>query len=489
VDKKRVMLVMPPNVTAIEPFRSRSKVPQPIVPGFPMGLGYIASWLRREGGYDVRLVDGVTENLELDDICRIVREYDPHYIGMTLYTRTVKVAVELARRIRDEFPGKIVIGGGPHASDDHANLMARYPFFDYLVVGEGEVTMSELLGALDAGRTDLLHGIRGLAFLDRATGGAVFTGERPLSSDIDAFPHPARDLVDYSKYIVNENQLPLAVEVMGSRGCSHRCAFCSFQRKWRARSPEAIVAELRSLVASHPKTRSFLFFDDNFSVSEKRVIALCQAFIESGLNKYTWSCLCRADQMTPDMVGWMRKAGCARVLFGVESGCPEILERLNKRMDLDKVVKSTELVTRGGIDVCAFFIIGSPGETLETIRRSVAFAKRLACQSTQWGIMQVYPGTKLAELQPCDDFVSYLYEPEVEVAGADGLSANIPAFENPGLDRKTVQSVYRKVSNEMIMHKALTHPLFALKKILGNPSIFANYAAELARGLRSGRAG
>jgi radical SAM superfamily enzyme YgiQ (UPF0313 family) len=477
--RPRVLLILPPDVNIIEPFRSAG-YKQDFLVGFPIGLGYIAAYLREKANYDVRIVDGSAENLTLDQLCAIVKEYDPQYIGMTLYTRTVKVAIALARRIREQFPDKILIAGGPHASDDYENLLTRYPVFDYIVVGEGEVTMLELLNALEAGRTEQVGAIPGLAFLDRNTRALTVTTARPYVTEIDSIPPPARDLVDFNRYIRGSNLLPYAVEIMGSRGCTHRCAFCSFQRKWRARAPEAIVAEMKELLKRYPQTRSFQFFDDNFSVSRERVMKLCELLIREGLNRYVWSALCRADQVDLEMLRTMKKAGCTKVMFGVESAVPEILEKLNKHLDLKRVQTALRDATRADLDALAFFIIGNPGETRETIQTTYRFAKRLRCRSTAWGIMCVYPGTALAKLQPCDDFVSYLYEPEIRKPGPAGTNPNIPVFENPGLGREEVKTLFEKIYRRITLYKALTHPLFTLRKLSQNPAIATGFLKRLA---------
>lgn len=466
--KKRVLLVLPPDVTAIEPFCSARKKHAPLVLGFPLGLGYIASYLLREGMYEVKIIDGIKDKLSVSDIIKIISDFDPHYIGITIYTIISKVAVQLAKEIKIEFKDKVVIAGGPHASDDYQNLLTKYPFFDYIIIGEGEVTMSELLKVLDSGNFLKVKDVKGIAYVESYNGDLVFTGNRPFIRNIDHFPAPTRELLNFDSYIIRGNLLPYAVEVMGSRGCTHRCAFCSFQKSWRPRHPEEIVKEMQDLIKQYPKIRSFLFFDDSFSSDKKRVIELCQVLIREGLNKYMWSCLCRVDQVSKEMLVWMKKAGCTKISFGVESADPEILRNLNKMIKPEQVKYAVELATKVGIDVLAFFIIGSPGETEETIKTSYNFAKKLKCQSTVWGVMQVYPGTTLAKIQPCDDFVAYLYKPEIENP-VDAISANVPIFENPGLDRETTKSICKKIFREIVIYKALHHPFFTIKKILRAP--------------------
>ncbi|MBM4147875.1 MAG: radical SAM protein [Lentisphaerae bacterium] len=474
----RVLLLMPPNVTVIEPFSS-SGVEQPILSGFPMGLGYIASYLRANDDVEVSILDGTLDNPGLDEMCRRIGEFKPDAVGMTLYTRTVKVAIALAELIRERLPGTVLIAGGPHASDDYESLLRHHPVFDFVVVGEGEVTMLELLRFLR------LHGVDGsppsfpgLAYKHPSSGEVIFTGRRPYVDDIDSLPEPARDLVDFGRYIHAHNLLPHAVEIMGSRGCTHRCAFCSFQRRWRGRRPEAVVAELKELVRRHPKIRSFLFFDDNFSADQARVESLCNLLIEEGLNRCEWSALCRADQVTGPMLGLMRRAGCRKIMFGVESADPGILKTLDKHLELDDVRRACSAATRAGMDALAFFVIGSPGETLETIERSRKFAVSLACRSTQWGIMQVYPGTKLARMQPCEDFAGYLYEPEVHSPAPGGLHACVPTFENPGLGREDLKREFERVYRRITLRKAIQHPLFTLRKLAHNPSVAGTFVTR-----------
>lgn len=231
---------------------------------------------------------------------------------------------------------------------------------------------------------------------------------------------------------------------------------------------------MKELIASYPQTRSFLFYDDNFSADRNRVIELCQAIIDQGLQTYKWSCLCRADQVNEEMIQCMKKAGCVKIMFGLETADPYILKNLNKNISPDQVKVVIEMVTRYNIDALAFFIIGNPGETRQSVKVSYDFAKKLKCQSTVWSIMQVYPGTALSKIQSCDDFVSYLYEPEV-LAPCRTISANILSFVNPGLDREQMKTLYRDVSTDIAIYKALTHPIFTIKKVLRRPSFAFHY--------------
>lgn len=467
-NKKRLLLILPSNVNIIPPFSSAKKRHASLLFGFPIGLGYIAAYLLKEGHYEVRILDANKDELTIPDIISEIKSFDPDYIGLTIYTVNSKVAVRLAREVKDNFKDKVVIAGGPHASDSYFDLFKKYPYFDFVVVGEGEITMSELLNTLDSKDYSRLKEVKGIVYNDPLTKEMFFTGERPLVKDIDQFLSPAREIVDFNAYIKKDNLLPYAIEIMGSRGCTHRCVFCSFQKVWRARKSLEIIKEMKELIKRYPRTRSFLFFDDNFSADKNRVIELCRALVNEGLSGYIWSCLCRADQVDEEMLKWMKKAGCTKIMFGLESADPQILRNLDKKITPQNVKQVVELVTKLGMDAMVFFIIGNPGETVKTIKTSYDFAKKLKCQSTVWSIMQVYPGTALAKLQPCDDFVSYLYEPEVDKP-VDTISANIPAFDNSGLDREKMKLIHKKIFRDIVIYKAFHHPFFILKKVSRSP--------------------
>jgi anaerobic magnesium-protoporphyrin IX monomethyl ester cyclase len=465
----KVLLILLPDVNVIEPFRSASKKHSPMILGFPLGLGYIASYLRKHGNYEVRIFDAIQQKSTIEDILRVIRDYDPLYIGMTTYTVNIKVAVELAKNIKKNWGNsKIVIAGGPHASDDYQNLLTNYPYFDYVVIGEGESTALELLQKLDLQEGGPIETVPGIAYIDPESKAVRVTKPRKLGSVLDDYPYPARDLVDFNQYIFRENILPHQAEIMTSRGCTHRCIFCSFQKNWRARSNEAVIQEMKDLIAKYPSIRSFMIFDDNFSANKKRVVDLCQKMIAHGLHRYQWSCLCRVDQVDREMLDWMKKARCSKIAYGLESADPAILKALNKRIDLETAIKNIELTTKIGINALVYLIIGSPGETLETINTTYRVAKKLKCPAISWSIMQILPGTALAKMRPQEDFVAYLYEPEVSHPNGT-ISANVPTFENPGMNREQIKQIHRKILRKITFYKVLRHPTYAIKKLSQTP--------------------
>ncbi|OVE76153.1 hypothetical protein BVX97_01825 [bacterium E08(2017)] len=469
---KKVLLLFPPSINTIEPFKSAPKDQYGIASGFPLGIGYVGAYLRELGQYEVKIVDALKQEMTIDDVIEVIDDYDPRYVGITVDTLSSKTAVALAKEIKNKWgDDKLVIAGGPHASDDCDNLLTRYPFFDYLVIGEGEQTALELLQALDRNAENELKDIEGLAFTDKKTGEIVKTPGRKLDRDLDTYPAPARDLVDMNEYIHRETVLPYAVEVMSSRGCTHRCVFCSFQRKWRPRSSEDIIKEVKGLIKEYPRIRSFAFLDDAFSVSKERVINFCKALIDAGLENYMWSCSCRVDQVDQEMIDWMKKAGCHKILYGLESADPQILKNLNKRIDPETAMRVIDMTTKAGIDIFVTLIVGNPGETHETLNTTYKFIKKLNCPAITWRVMNVYPGTALSKMQHHDDYVSYIYEPEVDDPSVY-IAANIVAYEqNPGLDREEQKRLCMVLTRKSVLYKMLTHPGYVIKKAYRMPRL------------------
>jgi radical SAM superfamily enzyme YgiQ (UPF0313 family) len=265
--------------------------------------------------------------------------------------------------------------------------------------------------------------------------------------------------VDYERKYIEQSDYtftPATAEIITSRGCPYRCAFCSSSHlfgRWRGRSPQNMIDELDFLRTRYPKVESFLYMDDHFALNRKRVIEFCQLLIERGLNRYPWDCNSRVEHVDREMLGLMAKAGCRRIGFGIESGSPEILKNIGKKISLEKAEESIEMARKAGIEAFVFFMIGHPGETMETIDMSVQAAKKLKSNYTIWSVTQVYPGTELARLQPVDNWVEYVYQPEIDKP-SKVTHPCIPVFLPDGFTRETLKETAIKVIRRSTLHHA-----------------------------------
>ena len=226
------------------------------------------------------------------------------------------------------------------------------------------------------------------------------TAPRALIKDLDTLPLPAWDLLPdlrthYQQSVARVDRVP-AASLSSSRGCPYRCIFCArnvFGISHRAHSAPYVLRMVDYLV-EHYGVRSLAFEDENFVVQRDRLQAICQAFIERKLD-VTWSCAARVDLVRADDLALMRRAGCTSISFGIESGCQRILDGLGKGLKLDTIERGVALTRAAGIRPRGYFIIGSPGEDLASIRETIAFVRRVPFAEVQMSHMCPFPGTEL----------------------------------------------------------------------------------------------
>lgn len=370
---KKVLLLYPP-ISKME--RYSSAIGSAGGQQIPLGVLYLASSLL-EAGYEVEVIDAEVEQLSADDVLRRVRGYGPDYIGISSTTVAFHRACEAAELFKKDGVEAPVILGGPHASADVRGAMSQAAF-DYAVVGEGEETIVELLDSLAEGRP--LEQVTGIAFRDER-GGLVMNPPRDYIGDIDSIPFPAYDLIgDMSSYVPppsNYRTLPV-INMITSRGCPSNCTFCDrsvFGQKYRQRSAESTVAEIKYLRERHG-VREIAFVDDCFMLSKKRIHEIFDLLESEGI-QVSWTCMSRVGNIDYEFLKYIKSKGCWHISFGIESGDPGILETIRKNISLEKVEQVISWCSELGIRTKGFFILGHPGETVETLDRSIDLACRL----------------------------------------------------------------------------------------------------------------
>ncbi len=357
-----------------------------------LGFGYVASALE-SAGYPVTYLD------VNDPVHRKGQIAIPEGHGMVCLsasTFSFLEARELAERVKRESPESMVVLGGPHTSLDPEKILADSNL-DLLVIGEGEETIVELARAVaEKGRFDA-HGdgtdIRGIAF--RRQGKVHRTEPRPWIQDLDRIPFPAFHLFPMHLY----QHYPLIT----ARGCPYNCVFCSSKkvwgRRWRARSPQNIVREIQhALEHFHGRENYFAILDDTFNLDVERAEAICDGIVEAGLQIRWTNSGIRADRVTPSLAGKMRRAGCEVVGVGIESANEQVLKNIKKGETLEEITLGVHTLKEAGIRVFGFFMIGNPGDTLETIRETIDYAKELNLWGADFSLAVPYPGTELWDI-------------------------------------------------------------------------------------------
>jgi anaerobic magnesium-protoporphyrin IX monomethyl ester cyclase len=339
----------------------------------PLGIFYIASYLRANG-CDVVVRDAEAEYLTAEDIVREVGELKPAIIGISSTTVAFHRAVETARRIKREYALVPVILGGAHVSANPLHAI-NFDCFDYGVLREGEITALELVNAIvNAAPTE---SIKGIAY--KRDGRIVVTPQREYLPDLDALPFPAYDLIrDLRRYApppCNYKAVP-AVNIITSRGCPNRCTFCDrnvFGERYRERSAANVAGEIEYLVAKH-HVRELAFVDDTFLINKKRIRELFDLLDARGIT-LPWTCMSRINNVDEDFLRYIKSKGCWHISFGIESGDEGILARIRKNVSLANAGEVIGCCRRLKIKTKGFFIVGHPGETIETIEKSM----KLAC--------------------------------------------------------------------------------------------------------------
>jgi len=263
------------------------------------------------------------------------------------------------------------------------------------MVGEAEVSFSKFIEFIAGNRPR--DEVEGLYYLDE-TGSAVQTRPNHLLPDLDALPHPARELTDVSLYNSVLAKNSIATTLMTSRGCPFTCIYCdrpALGKKFRARSPENVVDEIEGCISLG--IHEFNIFDDTFTIDRKRVISICKEIIRRNL-KIRWSCRSRVHLVSPEILAWMKKAGCGRISFGVETADDRVGKILKKGADVEQARQAIAMTKKAGIEVLADFIIGSPGEGPKEVESTIKFAIKTNPDFAQFSIMTPYPATKLYDM-------------------------------------------------------------------------------------------
>lgn len=359
----------------------------------PLSLSYLAGALAQEG-IEAKIVDFLVTHYHPKKLRRELEDYRPQLVGATCVTLNYPIAKRMLKVCKDFDPNIFTVIGGPHATFALEETLLRSPWIDAVVIGEGERTVVELARAVAEGRD--IHHVSGIAFGDG--GRVVKTSPRPLIEDLDQLPFPARDSLPMARYLA----LGTPCTVITSRGCPYSCIFCSGHRMFgprvRFRSPGLVVDEIERLRRDFglPKIN---IVDDTFTLNHNHTRAVCEEMLRRNL-KMKWSVFARVDRINEDLAHLMNRAGCEWVLFGVESADEGILETIKKGATPDDVRRGVKIAAEAGINVFNSFILGLPGESPETARKTLAFGDELYQKyGAKYGfhMLSPLPGTEIYE--------------------------------------------------------------------------------------------
>jgi anaerobic magnesium-protoporphyrin IX monomethyl ester cyclase len=360
----------------------------------PLNLAYIAAFLRQKRKDRIAIIDCEALRLKYKDIEKRLKEMKPEIIGITAPTPAFQQVLNVAEIAKKVNPKIKVIIGGPHASAFPEDSV-MFKQIDYVIVGEGEETFCELVSAIEDGTN--LSKIDGLVYKKGKK--AVRNPPRAYIKNLDELPFPARDMLPMHLYFPpptkRVGQQKNNASIIGSRGCPFNCTYCIATLIWgrcyRPRSPKNIVDEMEECYTKYG-LREFNFHDELFTTKKDRTIEICKEIIRRKL-EVTWLCMARVDFIDQEMLHWMKKAGCQKIVFGFESGSEEVLKEMRKRANLKQAREAARLVKESGINLGANFMFGHIGETKKTIRQTIDFAKEINADTVAFLVACPYPGT------------------------------------------------------------------------------------------------
>ena len=490
----KICLIVPPNLLtrkwkkiSVENTSEASSVYQ------PLGLMYIAAMLEK-GGHEIVILDSLLEGynqinewkdrkyrgLSLEQIADRVKNISPQMVGITIpFSTQSKTVLEVSRAIKKANKEIITVIGGPHVTIKPKECLS-HPSIDFVIIGEGEYSISELVNALETkGNIDLVKGIG-----YKRSNKLIFTKPRGLIENLDELPFPARHLFPMEKYfeIAKKKQTARGktknwANMITSRGCPFNCVFCSVNlsmgKKWRPRSPENVIEEIEHLVKKWG-VRQIDFEDDNMTLDKKRIMKICDMIIERKIDIewHTPNGL-RADTLDEELLRKMKDAGCKMICVAPESGNQRVVnDIIGKRLDLKKVIEVVGLCKKVGIEVGVFFVIGFVGETKSDMKDTLDFYKKvlsLGATPYSFAIALPYYGTRLYDQAKDKGYLLYSDTNKLE----EGFLNHEALIETPDFSTADLYYFCDEASKQEIRR------LFFQRKII------KNRARKLIRGLNN----
>ena len=393
-----VLLIQPPTGSYRRDDRCQSRVEDQAIQVLfpPMDLAHHAAVLEREG-YGCSIRDYSTAKIPVARALEEIRSFGPTVLFFSSTQPTQENDLAFAAQVKSDLPGIVIVLRGESVTFQDEEILNLHPQVDYLLRGESEETLTELLDHLRSEKRTPLSEIAGLSY--RGENGFIRTEDRKFLADLNLLPWPARHLLDQSLYRSPETGNVLTT-LYAARGCPYPCIFCpaplASGRPVRLRDVSDLIDEIRHCVNENG-IREFLFHGDTFTYSRKWVMELCEAIVQQGL-KVRWGCNSRVDTIDAEMLAAMKAAGCWVIGFGVESGHEETLERIRKAVKREKIVEAFRLCRSAGIRSHAFFVFGFPWEGPEHLEADLQLAKEIDPDFFDFNVAYPLPGTELLEM-------------------------------------------------------------------------------------------
>jgi radical SAM superfamily enzyme YgiQ (UPF0313 family) len=377
---------------------------------YPIALGYLGAVLKNKG-HSVKAFDLIEYGWEaIESKVRLWISIDkPDVIGISSMTSTRASSFKLANLIKSINPNIKVIFGGVHPTIMYEQILRNFPV-DFVVIGEGEETIVELVDAIKKkSNPEKLKKIKGIAF--KVNNEVVKTEIRPFIKNLDSLPLP-----DHS-YFKDRILADKTIYISSARGCPYACKFCSTSGHWgrmvRQRSVKEVISEIKQLKKEYPSVNKIIFNDNEFLINPVWVKEFCEAFIKENLNM-TWWAAGRVTSVNEEVVSLLKRAGCYTLALGVESGSPKILASIDKKINQEQIINAFAICKKYHLNAGMFLMVGLPGENRQTVNETIDLIRRTSFEEELKfiglpGLFQVFPGNSVYDLAKEQGFINDEY--------------------------------------------------------------------------------
>jgi radical SAM superfamily enzyme YgiQ (UPF0313 family)/glycosyltransferase involved in cell wall biosynthesis len=384
------------------------KVPEknwPIPPSYipyPFFLGYATAVLKQHN-FNAIFIDAIAEGLLDEEFFERIRGFRPDIILIETATASIYNDINYVRQLKSILPHCKIIMSGTHVSYFKEQFLKDYPCVDGIIIGEIEEAFLEIVKYFTKNKQ--FDGIQLKGFIYYNQHGEI-TGisERTDLIDIDKLPYPERlTLPIYNYEDLFAGMIFPSLQIHASRGCPFGCIYCVWpqvlyqSKQYRTRDPIKVVAEIKEMIDLYGY-KSFYFDDDTFNIGKERILKICNEIIKTGLHKLPWAAMARADTSDFETLKAMRDAGLISIKFGVESATQELVDACGKGLDLQKVEQAVQWCRELGLQYHLTFTFGLPGETKDTIEKTIQYAIKLAPNTCQFSLTTPFPGTKYFDM-------------------------------------------------------------------------------------------
>ena len=360
---------------------------------YPSGAALLLGTILKRRGHEVKVLNSIGDRLDLKDIIKIVEEFKPQVIGITVSTYQIKQTLHISIRVKRLFPSTLIVIGGAHVSAIGGSILEKFFDVDIAVLGEGEEALVKIV------EEEPLKSINNIVY--RNKGEIIETKRSSSPIELDTLPFPDLSLVNLNRF---SGPYPVkktpSMFIMASRGCPFNCTFCCkpiYGNTVRFHSPEYVIELVEYLNKKH-NIKEVYFQDDTFNLNRRWAVTIVEGLLKKNLNKkMTFRASSRVNENLVDLewLNLLKKSNFWLLYYGVESGDPEMLIRIQKGITVEEVKRAFSLTRQAGIKTESSFILGLPGETIDTIKASINLWKEIKPFAGGFSRAVPFPGTQM----------------------------------------------------------------------------------------------